>query len=61
MRADSQIDNLLFQETSPGCDQVRADSQIDDPRKIWVKRRSTGELFEIRLSTDRPAGKGRQE
>jgi len=31
-----------------------ADTQIDDPRKIWVKRRSTGDLIEIRLTMERP-------
>jgi hypothetical protein len=30
------------------------DSQIEDPRKIWVKMKSSGDLIEINLDKDKP-------
>ena len=32
----------------------RTDLQIDDPRKIWVKKRSTGDMIEIQLDREKP-------
>lgn len=32
----------------------RADLQIEDPRKIWVKKRTTGDMIEIQLDKERP-------
>eukprot|EP00088_Acartia_fossae_P064622 TRINITY_DN7957_c0_g1_i6.p1 TRINITY_DN7957_c0_g1~~TRINITY_DN7957_c0_g1_i6.p1 ORF type:complete len:477 (-),score=138.00 TRINITY_DN7957_c0_g1_i6:333-1763(-) len=37
-----------------GSNVMRADSQIDDPRKIWVKRKSTGDMIEISLDKEKP-------
>ena len=28
--------------------------QIDDPRKIWVKKRSNGDMIEIQLDREKP-------
>jgi hypothetical protein len=30
------------------------DSQIEDPRKIWVKMKGSGDLIEINLDKDKP-------
>ncbi len=30
------------------------DSQIEDPRKIWVKLKGSGDLIEINLDKDKP-------
>ena len=32
----------------------RADLQIDDPRKIWVKKRNTGDMIEVQLDKEKP-------
>ena len=39
---------------SPSTPRSNVDSQIEDPRKIWVKMRGSGDLIEINLDKDKP-------
>lgn len=47
-------DGATSAATTPAQPRSNVDSQIEDPRKIWVKMKGSGDLIEINLDKDKP-------